>query len=186
VRQSERLATLINELFELARLDFKGVQLDWEPFSLAELAADVLQKFQPDAAGKQVALRLEAAPHAPRVQADLGLIERVLGNLVGNAIRHTPAGGVVTVRLRVEGDRILVQVADTGHGIAAGELPFVFDRLYRGVDGRTGDAASVELGLAIAKRILDLHGSAIEASSDASSGTCFSFHLPLHAAGPAA
>ena len=186
VRQSERLASLVDELFQLAKLDFKGVQLQRDPFSAAELAADVLQKFQPAAADKQIELRLEAQPRAPLVQADLGLIERVLGNLVGNAIRHTPIGGVVTLRLQVEQDCLLVQVVDTGHGIAPGELPFVFDRFYRGAGARTGDTGGAELSLAIVKRILDLHGCAIEASSDGSSGTCFSFRLPLHRPGPAA
>jgi predicted ATPase/signal transduction histidine kinase len=184
LRQSEHLAGLIDELFELAKLDLKGAQLEKEPFSFAELAADALQKFKPAAEGKRIALRLEAAPRPPFVRADLGLMERVLNNLIGNAIRHTPEGGQVTLRLSVEGARLVAQVADTGHGIAATELPFVFDRFYRGVNARTGGSAGVELGLAITKRILELHDTSIEVASDGTSGACFTFSLPLHAAVP--
>jgi signal transduction histidine kinase len=184
VRQSEHLASLIDDLFELAKLDFKGAQLEKEPFCFAELAADVLQKFRPAADGKQIALRLEATPRPPFVQADLGLMERVLNNLISNAIRHTPEGGQVTLRLRVEGNRLFSQVADTGHEISATELPFVFDRFYRGVNARTGGSAGVELGLAITKRILELHDTRIEVTSDGKSGTCFTFSLPLHPAVP--
>ncbi|TMH76376.1 MAG: GAF domain-containing protein [Betaproteobacteria bacterium] len=182
VRQSEHLATLIDELFELAKLDFKGMTLEREAFSLAELAADVLQKFRLAAESKRIELRLEAVPHPPFVRADLGLIERVLDNLISNAIRQTPPGGQVCVRLHQEGHRHFAQVSDSGPGIPSAELPFIFDRFYRGANGRTGTSGGAELGLAITKRILELHETTIEVQSDEKSGTRFTFSLPLQGA----
>ena len=178
VRQSEHLGTLIDELFELAKLDFKGITLQRESFQLGELVSDVLQKFQLIAAGKQVALRLEAEPGLGLVDADLSLIERVLDNLIGNALKHTPPGGSVRVRLAADGAAVEVNVVDNGVGIAASELPFIFDRFYRAGGGpQARDASGAGLGLAITKRILELHGRAVDARSD-SSGSCFRFSLP--------
>ena len=180
VRQSEHLAKLIDELFELAKLDFKGLTLDREPFAFAELAADVVQKFRLAAEGKQVDLRVEAASQLPFVEADLSLMERVLENLIGNALQHTPAGGRVCVHLWSEGERLLAQVADSGGGIPSAELPFIFDRFYRGGNGRTRASGGAGLGLAITKRILELHDTEIRVDSDAKTGTRFVFSLPLH------
>lgn len=184
VRQSEHLATLIDELFVLAKLDLKGVTLKTEPFSLAELTADVLQKFKLAADGKRIALSFEAVPPSPLVKADVAMIERVLDSLIGNAIARTPVGGQVALRLRTDGDRLVAEVADTGQGISATERPFVFDRFYRDANGRTGNAGGVGLGLAISKRILDLHEAGIEVHSDGENGTRFTFSLPLHGAKP--
>lgn len=182
VRQSERLSSLVDELFELAKLDFKGVTLRREPFQLAELASDVLQKFQLAADAKEVALALDARPGLPCVDADLGLMERVLENLVANALRHTPPGGRVEVRLRRAGDRLQTEVADTGRGIAAADLPYIFERFYRGGPDRHRAADGAGLGLAITQRILELHGSAAEVASEPGRGTCFAFGLPVAAA----
>lgn len=179
VRQSEHLAGLIDELFELAKLDFKGMTLACEPFSFAELAADVAQKFGLDANRRQVELRVEAAPRLPFVNADLSLMERVLENLIGNALRHTPPAGCVTVTLHSDAERLVAHVEDTGSGIPSAELPFVFDRFYRGANGRTAGSGA-GLGLAIAKRIVALHQGEIRVDSDANSGTRFTFSLPLH------
>ncbi|MBX3606172.1 MAG: AAA family ATPase [Piscinibacter sp.] len=175
VRQSERLGTLIDELFELAKLDFKGMALQRERFALAELAADVAQKFQLEAQTREVELRVCAGTRLAFVEADVGLMERVFENLVGNALRHTPAGGRIELRIVQDAQGLMVEVADTGRGIDASELPFIFDRFWRGGGGRRGDGAG--LGLAITRRILELHGSSIRADSDGHSGSCFSFRL---------
>lgn len=177
LRQSERLGTLIDELFELAKLDFKGTTLQCERFVLAELAADVVQKFALEAQSRGVRLQLDSPDRHAFVAADLGLLERVFENLVGNALRHTPSGGTVSVQLERRGDTLEVTVADTGRGIPPGELPFLFDRYWRGRASAGGDGAG--LGLAITRRILELHGSAICAESDGASGSRFRFALPL-------
>ena len=179
VRQSEHLARLIDELFELAKLDFKGITLDRERFALGDLANDVLQKFQLAADGHGIGLAVDVAPKLPQVIADLGLIERVLENLIGNALRHTPAGGRVTVRLQPVTEGVGVDVADTGSGIPAADLPFVFDRYYRSAEARRAGSNGAGLGLAITKRILELHGSGIAVDSRVGAGTRFSFALPV-------
>ena len=178
VHQSEHLATLIDELFELAKLDFRGMSLDREPFPFGELAFDVVQKFQLAAQDKGVGLHVEAAAPLPFVDADVSLMERVLENLIGNALKHTPAGGHVSVQLSAEGECLRTRVADTGRGIPGAVLPFIFDRFYRGSDGRSGGGGA-GLGLAITKRILELHGTGIQVQSDAGTGTCFTFSLPI-------
>jgi predicted ATPase/signal transduction histidine kinase len=180
VRQCEHLAALIDELFELAKLDFKGVVLACEPFAFAELAADVVQKFQLRAEQAGIRLGVEAAPGLPFVEADISLMERVLENLIGNALQHTPHGGCIAVGVAAADGALQVRVSDTGRGIPADELPFVFDRFYRGQGaGRAGGAG---LGLAICRRIVELHGGAIRAESDGRTGSCFRVDLPLNAA----
>jgi len=179
LRQSESLSTLVDELFELAKLDFRGVALQREPFSFADLASDVLQKFELQAQAARVTLAVEAPAGLPPVDADPGLIERVLDNLVGNALRHTPAGGRVGVQLEAAAGGLLARVCDSGCGIAEADLPHIFDRYYRGSGQR---ATGAGLGLAITRRILELHGTAVQVASDSGRGTCFSFTLPLAAA----
>ncbi|MEO8804776.1 MAG: AAA family ATPase [Burkholderiaceae bacterium] len=178
VRQTEHLGTLIDDLFELAKLDFKGISLQRESFQLAELASDVLQKFQLLADGKQIALRLAADPKLPRVHADLSLIERVLDNLVGNALKFTSNGGCVSISLSADARAVRVCVDDDGAGIPKADLPFIFDRFYRAPGGRDGSGGGAGLGLAITKRILELHGGDIAAQSG-ETGATFRFELPL-------
>ena len=172
VRQSEHLGTLIDELFELAKLDFKGITLQREAFQLAELASDVLQKFRLMAASREVALELDASHELPLVHADLSLIERVFDNLIGNALKHTPAGGRVTICLHPGLGMVEIDVTDTGTGIAPADVPFVFDRFYRG-----GGSSGAGLGLAITRRIVELHGGTIMVESDAA-GSRFRLRLP--------
>lgn len=166
LRQSERLAVLIDELFELARLDFKGMTLNRERFAFDELAADVVQKFELVAKSRNVALVAEASPGLPFVEADLGLVERVLENLIGNALKHTPADGRVRVSAHAEDGHVVAEVRDSGPGIAPADLPHVFDRYYRGSGaGPRAAERGAGLGLAIARRIVELHGGRIGAGS---------------------
>jgi len=183
-RQSERLGRLVADLFELTRLESGDARAEREEFPLAELAHDVTQKFAADAERRGV--RLEAcvgaeAPAQLRVRADIGLVERVLDNLVENALRHTPAGGSVTVAATPCDGRARLVVSDTGEGIAAADLPGIFDRYYRAE--RVGSAKRASghggLGLAIARRIVDLHDGTLSIDSTEHEGTRISFDLPL-------
>lgn len=178
IRQSDRLRGLIADLFELAKLDEREVKAHPEQFSLGELALDVLQKFQLLAERKDVTLRSDLDPHLPFVSADIGLMERALENLITNAIQYTPEGGVVTLSVIKQGDRLTLTVSDTGHGIRDEDLPHIFDRYYR-ADPENGDATDgTGLGLAITKRIVELHGSSITVESNLAEGSSFSFTLP--------
>ena len=178
-RHGERLSRLIAELFELTMLDSTGTRLDFEPFSLTELVQDVAQKFNLEAERKGLALETEIPGDAPFVRADIGLIERVLENLIENAIKYTPAGGEVRLTLVAGKDGISTRVADTGRGIPPADLDHIFERFYR-VEKARGDAPEgAGLGLAIAHRILQLHESPIEVESAPGHGAAFTFSLPL-------
>jgi len=185
VRQSERLGRLVGDLFELTKLEAEEAQPHPEEFSLAELAQDVVQKFALDARQRHVELSAAGSDEgsAVRVHADIGMVERVLENLLDNALRLTPAGGSVTIELEHDAHRAQMAVRDTGPGIPADELPGIFeryDRADRSVPGGHGG-----LGLAIARRIVNLHGGELSVCSASGSGTCFTFDLPLAVQPPA-
>ncbi len=175
VKQSERLRRLVEELFELAKLDSHETPVRCEPFSLGELVQDVVQKFHLAAEKQQIRLQTDFRTDLPFVWADIGLIERALENLIQNALRYTSAGGTVTVALTHEENKLTVQIADTGCGISEQDLPHIFDRFYRVERHQRSEGAG--LGLAITKRILELHGSTIEAQSTLKSGTTIGFQL---------
>lgn len=176
-RSCSRLSKLVSDLIELAKLDAQAVTPQAETFSAAELLQDVAQKFELAAQQRGIDLRAVVPEHPPYVHADIGLIERVLENLIGNAVAHTDAGGRVQLVLEDQGDRALVRVTDTGCGIPPEELSNVFERFYR-LDGpRWERGGNAGLGLAISKSILDLHGSELRVSSQVGQGTCFTFNL---------
>ena len=179
VRHSTRLGKLVAELFELAKLEAHETQVHAEAFSLAELVQDVVQKFQLMAHQKQQLLQAQLTDDLPFVWADIALIERVLDNLLQNALQYTAPGGTITVALTLQGSDIAVRVTDTGFGIPPEDLPYIFDPFYRAGQGRQDAAGGVGLGLAIAKRILELHGSAIAVDSTVLGGTTFTFSLPM-------
>jgi signal transduction histidine kinase len=179
-KHAEHLAQLVSELFELAKLDAREVQPHPEPFSLAELVHDVAQKFQLRASTRGLKIHIDATPGTPFTDADIGMIERVLDNLLDNAIEHTPAGGDIRIALNENHDRIQVSVRDTGTGIPLDDLPFVFDRFYRKSSNHTGNNSGAGLGLAIAQRIVELHGSRISVRSTVNKGAEFDFSLPVH------
>ena len=175
---SEQLGKLIAELFELAKLNSHEMEPHVEPFSLGELVQDVVQKIRLVAEKKQIRLQANFRADLPFVSADIQLIERVLENLIENSIRHTEEGDAITVALIPGNEKIMAQVTDTGCGIPPEDLPYIFDRFYRVGKRHEARSTGAGLGLAIAKRILELHGSSIEAQSTVGVGTTFIFHLP--------
>jgi two-component system, OmpR family, sensor kinase len=178
IKRSDQLGKLISGLFELAKLDSPDVQIRFEPFSLDELIQDILQKFRLAAEKKKISLRMNVTDDLPSAYADIGLSERVFENLIENAFRYTPRDGLITVSAEPEGGRLRVRVSDTGSGIPPEDIPHLFDRLYyRERRGREG--AGSGLGLIIARRILELHGSGLEVASEVNAGTTFTFFLPM-------
>jgi signal transduction histidine kinase len=185
-RQSAHLSRLVNELFDLAKLEADDAEISAEPMHMGELVQDVAQKFEVAAREAGIELQAEIAPELPRVNADIGMMERVLDNLIGNALRHTPRGGKVLIRIAradhgLSDHGLRVEVVDTGPGIAAEDLPHIFERHYRAEKSRGSAHGGAGLGLAIARRVLDLHGAIIQVDSVPGRGA--RFHFTLAAAG---
>lgn len=180
-KHCQRLGRLISELFELSKLDAGRIVPKLERFSLAELLQDVLQKFELNAKSHHIDLTFEVDGQLCQVDADIALIERVLENLVENALRYTPAGGSVQLSLKSYSADVEVSVTDTGVGVSKEDLPKLFDRYYRAHSASTGltesSDAGTGLGLSIVKRILDLHDCSIKVVSTPGQGSCFQFSL---------
>jgi signal transduction histidine kinase len=182
IKHCERLNKLVSALLELAKLDACDIQAELEPFNLSELVQDVVQKFQLRADEKRILLSTQCHKGLPFVNADIGLIERALENLIENAVHNTPPGGSVRLVLRPQGENVAVQVIDTGRGIPAEELGHIFNRFYQLDKSRKSDLGHCGLGLAITKKILELHDRSIEVASALGTGTTFSFQLPVSSA----
>jgi signal transduction histidine kinase len=178
-KHCHRLSQLVKELFELSKLDAGRIQPQWEQFSMAELLQDVVQKFSLMAQNKGIQFIFPPPQQAYSVCADIALIERVLENLIDNALRYTPAGGRIELHLEQQPEQIQVAVKDSGTGLKPQDIPHIFERYYRGQDSDDQHPPGTGLGLAIVKRILALHHSEIRVKTH-TQGTCFYFPLPRH------
>jgi two-component system, OmpR family, sensor kinase len=176
-RQSERLGKLVGDLFDLAKFDAHDVALRMEPFSFAELAFDVAHGSQLAAREHGLTLDVDATPGLPFVSGDIGLLERVMQNLIDNAIRHTPRGGSVKIRITAAGALQRIELIDTGRGIPPEAIERLFDRFYTLDKSRTAGTGGTGLGLAIAKRIVELHDAKLAVDSTVGIGTRFWFDL---------
>ncbi|WP_159281638.1 sensor histidine kinase [Rahnella variigena] len=174
--QSKKVGRLAQELFELARLEYGVVKPQKEPFSLSELVQDVFQKFELATETRGQKLLADITQGIPLVNADLGMIERVLTNLLDNAIRFTPEGGTIEIKLWPHEGQVMVQLKDSGPGIA----PELKDSLFvRPSILSTNKHRAGGLGLMIVRRILQLHGSDIQLIEQPKQGACFQFSVPL-------
>ena len=178
LRQSERVRRLVSELFELAKLDAPGLSPELEPFSATDLVHDVTQKFKLRAEKEQVTISIDCQGEVPLVTGDVALVERVLENLLDNALRHTPPGGSVKIPIHRSDGRVEIAVSDSGEGIPDEAKERVFDRFYQ-VHNEHRGSGHTGLGLSIAKRIVELHESELLVDSAVNRGTTFSFRLPV-------
>ncbi|MCB0109031.1 MAG: HAMP domain-containing histidine kinase [Caldilineaceae bacterium] len=183
-RDIHALSLLIDNLFEMAQIDAGGLPLDRQPNALSDLLSDTLESFQSLANEKGVLLAGDVEPGIDPVWIDARLIGRVLTNLVGNAIRHTPQGGYVHLAARPLGDWVEVTVRDSGEGIQAADLPRIFDQFYRAEKSRSRATGGAGLGLAIAKSFVEAHGGQIHVASRPGQGTQFTFTLPRATTSP--
>ena len=178
--QTRLLSRLVNDLRELALADAGQMQLHITSIKLADLLNSVVANFSVGAEAQNVVLALDADLPSASVNADADRVRQVLQNLVANALRHTPDGGHVTVHARQDSvSSVRVEVSDTGEGIAAEDLPHVFERFYRGDRSRTRTTGSTGLGLAIAKAWVDAMGGKIGVESERGNGARFWFTLPV-------
>lgn len=179
VRQARSLSQLISTLFYLAKLDSGQAVLQREDFRIEEVVHDVVQKFALQASGKNIRLVVQDHERLPFVSADLGLMDRALSNLIDNALRHTPQDGTVQIQLQLVNGKVWVSVTDSGPGITEAELAHVFERFYRGTRAREDSYVNAGLGLAIVRRILEMHGEVVEASNTSEGGAQLRFSLPV-------
>ena len=177
LKNARNLKKLIDQIFELAYLESGQVKLNLETFPLGELLQDILSKFALKADSRHVKLKLEPEKFDFHVYADIGKLERVLTNLIENAIRHTPENGTVTIRTLSQDDSIRVSVVDTGVGISKNEVAFIFDARYQASNSKPDRNLHVGLGLAISKKLIKLQNSDIFVESKLGEGTSFMFDL---------
>ncbi|MGB0898841.1 MAG: sensor histidine kinase [Psychrobium sp.] len=183
-RNAKVLSGLVEQVFELAHLETGSVELHREPIAVAELAQDIMDSF--DLRAQQAGVELDVSPKdtSLQVDADIAKLERVFGNLVANAIRHTPPGGRIVIRFDLVNfdnqEKVHITVQDSGVGISKDQLPRVFEAHFRASNKTDSESGNAGLGLAIVKALLALHHSDIEVESEEEQGTSFSFYLPRY------
>jgi two-component system, OmpR family, phosphate regulon sensor histidine kinase PhoR len=178
-REAERLDVLARDLLDLSRVE-RGT-LDVEPVDLVGLAKEVAGGYADRAEERRVKLRTDLQPNVA-VRGDRAQLGLLLSNLIDNALRYTPARGTVRVRLEAAESRAVLEVADTGEGIPASELPRVFERFYRVDKARARQTGGTGLGLAIVRHVAEAHGGTVSVESELGQGSTFSVTLPV--AGP--
>jgi signal transduction histidine kinase len=181
LNQVNLLTRLVEDLRTLALAEAGQLPLTKRPVDLAALLQSVWTSFEAQAAAQQVALHTEIALDLPMVEIDPDRMQQTIGILISNALRYTPPQGSITVAAKTDRARVTIEVADTGSGIAAEDLPHVFDRFYRADKSRARESGGSGLGLAIAKSIVEAHGGSLEAISQPGQGTQLIIRLP-HAA----
>lgn len=177
VLNAHHLRRLTDSLSELAKLDSPELCIEREPIALGELADDLAQRFGTRAEAAGVLLRVTYPDRLPLARVDAALIERAIGNLIDNAIRVTPPGGTVELRVRPDAEGVRVEVADTGPGVATDDQARVFQRFYQGSKVRE-QRGSMGLGLAIVKRVAELHGGRVGLDSAPTRGATFWLLIP--------
>ncbi|MBI5031005.1 MAG: HAMP domain-containing protein [Chloroflexi bacterium] len=174
------LSRLVDDLFELTQLDAGALNWKMEPGSLRDLISDTLETLRVQAETQGVQLSGVVEPTVDPVRMNSFKIQRVLSNLVQNAIRHTPMGGNISVRAQLDegGQKAKVEIVDSGDGIALNDLPHLFEPFYRSEKSRARDGSGAGLGLAIARGIVEAHGGQVGVTSKLGAGSRFWFTLP--------
>lgn len=181
MESTTNLEKLIAELFELSQLEANQVKTNMEPFDISELANDMSNKYKLIGAARQINIQTSLSKNLPPVYADIALIDRVIQNLVDNALKFTPAGGEIIIRTEKEESFVAVSITDNGIGIADHEQEKIFDRYYKSAS-RSDYKSGAGLGLAIVRKILELHHSDLYLVSQRDKGASFTFRLPLYKA----
>jgi signal transduction histidine kinase len=179
--EAKRLTQLVDNLLTLARLESPAFSLDRGPLNFGALLEEAILQLSELAEQRRLALSLSVAPGLPRVEGDRARLKQVVLNLLDNAIKYTPPGGSITVSLSASehGNHLTCAVQDTGEGIPADDLPYIFDKLYRARRARGRPVEGSGLGLTIAQQIIRAHGGDITAHSGPGGGSTFTFTLPV-------
>jgi len=176
---TDRLLNLVEELFELSKLEAKESLPDIEVFSLAELLQDIHQKNMIIAETEKIKFNLNFENNIPLIKADIGMMEKLFQNLLDNALKFTPADGEINIIIRKKEHKIIVEIKDSGQGIKGEDIPYIFDRYYQIKRVSSGKSEGTGLGLSIVKKIADLHSIAISVKSEINNGTTFTLEIPI-------
>ncbi len=175
----QNMSVLIQNMLELIKADMgTGGELQRESMDLREVAAEVIFEFRPQAFARGQTLRLEEPSERLLAEGEPLQVRQVFRNLLNNAIKYTPNSGSITLSFGASNHQVMIKVQDSGYGIPARDLPFIFDRFYRVRNGNTKDIEGNGLGLAIVKSIIEKHGGQISVESQLGQGSCFTFTLP--------
>jgi len=179
LEETEVLTHLVEDLRVLALAESRQLSLDMRPTDVSHLLRDAQVNFGPLAEDRGVCLVLDLPANLPSVSADRQRLSQVLGNLITNALRHTPPGGTVTLTGLASAGYVVIEVKDTGVGIAAEDLDHVFGRFWRGERSRSRESGGSGLGLAIVRELVSLHGGTVEVASTLGRGSVFRCRLPV-------
>jgi signal transduction histidine kinase len=168
---------LVQSMLDLARIDL-GVALTYEPISVRDMLTSIVDEFHSQALTKAQTLQLETIEGYPQVRGDSLRLRQAIRNLVGNAIKYTAPGGQINLSTHTVAQSIQINVTDTGFGIPAADLPFIFDKFYRVHTDETRDIEGNGLGLAIVKAIIEQHNGLIEVQSTVGVGSRFTVTVP--------
>ena len=175
---SQTMSELVQNLVQLAKMDLQSAQKH-EPVEMGALLANIADEFAPQATAKGQKLHFNPLTVLTQVNGDPLQLKQLLRNLVGNAIKYSPPGGTITIAAKAEEENIQVDIEDTGFGIPAADLPFIFNRFYRVREGQNKEVEGNGLGLAIVKSIIEQHGGNVHVESEVGKGTCFIVTLPV-------
>ena len=181
-REIDRLNRMVDDVFELARIDAQALSLNREDVPVGEIAADVVDSMRPQALRQAIHLRFSSLGNVV-AHVDGSRVERAISNLVRNAIQHTPPGGVIDVQVRQRDGWVDVRVSDDGEGIAPADLPRIWERFFRAERSRqrersNGEGDGAGLGLAIVRGIAEAHGGTVAVQSTQGKGSSFTIELP--------
>jgi two-component system phosphate regulon sensor histidine kinase PhoR len=173
----DKLTQMVLELGELSRIESGESPIDMRPFDITQTIEQAVERLRAQADRAELSLTIDTSSNLPQALGDRDRVEQVLVNLIHNAIKFTPSGGIIDLSVKLEGNSIKVSVADSGIGIPEDDLPRVFERFYKADKARAGGGTG--MGLAIAKHIIEAHGGRVWAESVEGKGSTFNFTLPL-------
>lgn len=181
-KHSMRLHSLVDDLLSLARLEAPDPQLNFTPLGVGQWLRHVASEWEKKATARQLRILAEIEDDLPEIMADEARLEEVIHNLLDNAVKYSKAGEEIRIRAARDGaEKVAISVADEGTGIAAADLPRIFERFYRADKARSREMGGTGLGLAIVKHIAQLHGGSVQAESQLGRGTTISVILPIAA-----
>jgi signal transduction histidine kinase len=179
IGEVDLLGNLVYDLNWLAETDSGALRLEMSSHDMGQLLTAEVERWQLPTQAANIELVLYPLPvDLPFIQIDAARISQALGNLIENALQHSPQGGRITIQCQLDGDSVVTSVCDTGAGIPAEDLPHIFERFYRAYSSRQKGAGRRGLGLAIVKQIVEAHQGLVWVESELGTGSCFYFHLP--------